>query len=254
MIPIIVAPKKIRVEKQKNHKEVLSKKSFIDHVTELRSRLFLSAIVLIISSIVGYFIQDKILSFLLWPFNNQLLYYTSPAGGFNFILELSIFFGFIVSLPFFIFQILRFIEPVIPNKARFSLIFLLLSTCFLMILGMLFAYFFSLPAALYFLNEFSSNEVKSLISASEYFSFVTRYLIGFGLLFQLPLIMVFINRISPLTLTQLLSFERWIFLFAFILAAILTPTPDLLNQVFMALPIIILYQLSVLLIWFINRK
>jgi sec-independent protein translocase protein TatC len=123
-----------------------------------------------------------------------------------------------------------------------------------MILGMLFAYFVSLPAALKFLGGFSSGEIKSLISTNEYFSFVTGYLIGFGLLFQLPLIMVFINKIVRLDFKKLMKLERWVILVAFIIAAILTPTPDFVNQTIMAVPIILLYQISALMIWFINRS
>lgn len=228
------------------------KRPFSSHVLELRSRFFWCLLLLIIGSVAGYLLQDRLLKFLLSPLN-QPLYYTSPAGGFNFTLELSIFFGFVISLPFFVFQVLRFVEPAVSSKTRFSVIFLLLSTCFLMVLGMLFAYFVSLPAALHFLSKFSSSEVKSLISTSEYFSFVTRYLLGFGLLFQLPLIMVFINKIYRLEFKKLMSFQRWVILIAFIVAAILTPTPDFLNQTIMAVPIILLYQLSVLLVWVINR-
>lgn len=232
---------------------VIPKKLFSSHLLELRSRFFWCIFVLVVGSIVGYLLQDKILKLLLSPLN-QPLYYTSPAGGFNFTIELSLFFGFVVCLPFFVFQVLRFVEPAIPSKTRFSVVSLLLSTCFLMLLGMLFAYFVSLPAALHFLNEFSSSDVKSLISTSEYFSFVTRYLLGFGLLFQLPLVMVFINKIHRLEFKKLMNLQKWVILIAFIVAAILTPTPDFVNQTIMALPIILLYQLSVLLVWFINRS
>jgi len=238
--------------KVKKPKVKASKVPFFTHVAELRSGLYSYLLLLIISSIVGYLLQDKILKILLTPLN-QPLYYTSPAGGFNFTIKLAIFFGFVVSLPFLVFQVLRFVEPAIPSEARFSVMSLLVSTSVLMLLGILFAYFVSLPAALHFLSKFSSGEVKSLISTSEYFSFVTRYLVGFGLLFQLPLIMIFINKIIRLKFSQLIGLERWVILVAFIVAAILTPTPDFLNQTIMAVPIILLYQLSVLIVWFANR-
>lgn len=229
------------------------KKTFLDHFTELRLRFSLSVAVLIIGSIIGYFLQNHILWFLLKPLH-QPLFYTSPSGGFNFTLMISLFFGFVVFLPFFVFQLIRFIEPAFPEKMKVSLVALLLSSCLLMVLGMAFAYFVSLPAALNFLAKFGSSEVKSLISTSEYFSFVTRYLLGFGVLFQLPLIMIFINKIKPLKFSNLIQFQKWVILISFVVAAIITPTPDFINQTIMAVPIILLYQISAIAVWTINKK
>jgi len=216
-------------------------------------RLTWSILLLVIGSVVGYSLRDSILNLLLSPLN-QPLYYTSPAGGFSFTFSLSLFFGFVVFLPFFIFQILAFVAPAIPFKARFSALKILLSSCLLMVLGILFAYFLSLPAALNFLNKFGSGEVRSLISTNEYFSFVARYLIGFGILFQLPLIMLFINKIHRLVFKKLLGFGRWVILISFVIAAILTPTPDIVNQTIMAVPVIVLYLVSVLIILAVNRS
>ncbi len=253
-------PLQRKVKRQKRLKNTSTKtssnsqkKPFISHIQELRTKLTWSVLVLVVGSVIGYLLRDSILKILLSPLN-QPLYYTSPAGGFSFTFSLSLFFGFIVSLPFFTFQILAFVEPAIPVKARFSALTTLLSSCLLMILGMLFAYFVSLPAALHFLSKFGSGEVRSLISTSEYLSFVARYLIGFGILFELPLIMVFINKIHRLEIKKLLGFEKWIILISFAIAAILTPTPDIVNQIIMAVPIILLYQVSVLIVWFINRS
>jgi sec-independent protein translocase protein TatC len=115
--------------------------------------------------------------------------------------------------------------------------------------GVVFAYFVSLPAALYFLSSFGSEEMASLISTTEYFSFVSRYMLGFGLLFQLPLIMILVNSVYQLKIRTLFKYQKWVILVSFILAAILTPTPDVFNQLIMALPIILLYQVSLGVIW-----
>jgi sec-independent protein translocase protein TatC len=241
------------VRQSKKASQILQKKPFIEHLEELRSRLFWSTLFLVIGSVIGYFLRDHILRLLISPLNEPL-YYSSPAGGFTFTFQISLFFGFIVFMPVFVFQTLRFIEPVIPKKSRFSFAFLLVSACFLMILGMAFAYLISLPTALRFLGGFSSDGIRSLISTNEYLSFVIRYLLGFGIFFQLPLVMIFVNQISPLKFGQMMKLERWVILASFILAAIITPTPDFLNQIMMAAPIILLYQVSVLIVLFINRK
>jgi len=208
---------------------------------------------LIIGSIIGYLLRDQVLSILIRPLN-QTIFYTSPAGGFDFVLKISLFFGFVFSLPLFTYHTIRFIEPALPKKVPGLMFTVLLASVILLVIGMSFAYFVSLPAALYFLNKFTSDEVKALISTTEYFTFVTRYLIGFGLVFQLPLILLAVNAIKKISIKSLLSFERWVIVASAIVAAILTPTPDILNQLVMAVPLVLLYQVSILLIWIVNMK
>jgi hypothetical protein len=96
--------------------------------------------------------------------------------------------------------------------------------------------------------------IKALITADEYFSFALAYIVGFALLFQLPLIILFINRIKPLRPSGMMKAQRYVILFSFIAAAILTPTPDPMNQFIMAVPLVILYQISIVIIWLSKRK
>lgn len=113
-------------------------------------------------------------------------------------------------------------------------------------LGMAFAYFVSLPASLHFLTTFGdSGDIHALITANEYFNFVLTYVAGFAILFQVPLIITFTNRVTPLPPKKLLGATRYVIVLSFIVAAIITPTPDPMNQAIMAGPIILLYLLSV---------
>jgi sec-independent protein translocase protein TatC len=207
---------------------------------------------LIIGSVIGYFLHSRILELLIKPLN-QPIFYTSPAGGFDFTLKLSLFFGFLFALPVLVYQTIRFIEPALPKKFPHLLLTVLSASGLLLIIGMSFAYFVSLPAALYFLSKFTTEEVRSLISTNEYFSFITRYLLGFGLLFQLPLIMFAINTVQPIPIKTLMNQQRWVILGSFIIAGLLTPTPDLFNQFLMAGPLILLYQITVVMLWLVNR-
>lgn len=225
---------------------------FSDHLQELRSRILWWVGFLIIGTIIGYLLHSHILTFLIQPLN-QPIFYTSPAGGFDFTLKLSLFFGFLFALPVMVYQTIRFVEPALPKQFPHLLLTILLASGLLLILGMGFAYFVSLPAALYFLNKFTTDEVRALISTTEYFSFVTRYLLGFGLLFQLPLIMFAMNTVQPIPMRSLMQYQRWVFLLSFVAAGILTPTPDLFNQALMALPLILLYQVTIGLLWVVNR-
>lgn len=226
---------------------------FSEHLSELRSRLLSSLMFFLVGTVVGYVLHERILRFLIAPLD-QPVFYSSPAGGFDFILKLSFLSGATAAIPVLVFHTLRFVEPALPRQSPRKMLLVLLGSCALLIAGGLFAYFVSLPAALYFLSSFSSDGVQALISASDYFAFVTRYLLGFGLLFQLPLVLLLVNSIERIPVRQLLKIEKWVVLLSFIIAALLTPTPDILNQLLMALPIIVLYQLTVGLIWLINAR
>lgn len=226
---------------------------FSTHLNEVRSRLLVVLFFLLAGTVVGYLLHEQILSILLLPFD-QPLYYSSPAGGLDFILQLSFFFGGLVSIPVFVYQVLKFIEPAVSTKFRKSLPQIVCISCLLLVCGMSFAYFVSLPAALYFLDRFNTNQVQSLISTTEYFSFMTRYIFGFGLVFQVPLMLVTINSIKKISTRALMSYQRWVILSSVVLAAILTPTPDLFNQLIMAVPLILLYEVSILILIVINKN
>lgn len=228
-------------------------KVFSDHLAELRSRGLSCIGFLILGTIIGYFVHGYILDILIKPLN-QPVFYSSPAGGFDFVLKMSFLFGFVVSVPIFIYHVIRFVQPIMPEQSPKKLVAMLLASCVLLAIGMAFAYFVSLPAALYFLNAFTTDNVQALISTKEYFDFVTRYLLGFGILFQLPLIMLIINSVQKITTKRLMSYQKWVFLVSFIVAAILTPTPDFFNQLIMAVPLILLYQLTIGLLYLVNKK
>lgn len=224
---------------------------FSEHIRELRQRLIYSIGALFIGCIVGYIIHGQLFSLIKRPLNEQL-YYTTPTGGFFAVIKISIMFGLIVAVPIFIYQLGKFLSPAFRRRIRAGRT--IFYSTILSVLGILFAYFISLPAALHFLANINSPELQSLITVNEYLNFVTSYVAGFALLFQLPLILLFINRIKPQKPGKLMGLQRYVVLFSFILAAILTPTPDPMNQLLMALPIIFLYQFSVGLVWLTNRR
>lgn len=220
--------------------ESLSRQPFMEHVRELRSRLTWSVVALLIGTTIGYFLKDGLLDILVAPLG-ETIYYTSPGGGFSLMIQLSLGFGIIVSVPILIFHLIRFLAPVLPGYSIRFLLVVLVSSCTLVALGVAFAYCVSLPAALYFLNEFSNDQVQSLISTDTYMSFVTLYLAGFAALFQLPLLLLIINGVMPLRPRKLLAGTRWVVLGSFVAAALITPTPDPFNQSIMAGPVIFLY-------------
>lgn len=223
-----------------------------EHVRELRRRLIYSVSTLFVGSIVGYFIHEPLFRFIRRPLHEQL-YYNNPTGGFNAIIKISILFGVLVAVPVFVYQIGKFLSPGFFRYRNRALRIILFSII-LAILGVLFAYYVSLPAALHFLANVDSQDLKSLITVNEYLNFVIGYIASFALLFQLPLIMLFINRIRPQRPGRLMRAQRYVIFISFVVAAFLTPTPDPVNQAIMAFPIILLYQFSVGLIWLVNRR
>jgi sec-independent protein translocase protein TatC len=187
------------------------------------------------------------------PFGGTL-YYLSPTGGFDFIISVCLVFGFLLSIPVVFYEFMRFVLPAFPKLPKVSIIFFSILSFILMAVGVGFAYFISLPAAFNFLEKFGNTSLKSLISADLFLSFVIHYVFGFGILFELPLVILIINKIYRLSIRNLLGFERWVILLSSIFAAILTPTSDIVNMAIMAVPIIVLYQLSILLVAVVNTK
>lgn len=229
------------------------KLTFYDHILEIRKRLFMVFVVFVLGSILGFVFNSEIQAILINPLGQQL-YYTSPMGGFSFMFNISLFAGALIAIPFCVLHIIKFVAPTIGhNKSAFALK-LLIASLLLTIAGVSFAYNVSLPPTLNFLTGFDSDIISSLISTSEYLGFIKLYLAAFALIFQIPLILLIINTIKPIDPQKMLKTQKYVVVSSFIAAAIISPTPDALNQTLMAAPMILLYELSIGLIWFINKR
>lgn len=226
---------------------------FSEHISELRKRLLFVITLVIVGCGFGYAVHEPLFRVLKRPLDQEL-YYNSPIGGFNAMLKISILVGLIISIPFLIYQICRFITPAFEKLSAKRPIKILVWSVLLAATGVAFGYFISLPSALKFLTNYDSQNIQPLIIVGEYLNFVFSYLLGFAVLFQLPLVLLFANHIKPQNPRHLIKQQRWVILFSFIIAAILTPTPDPINQFIMAAPVIFLYQVSVGLVWIKNRR
>lgn len=234
--------------------EIAKRQPFIEHIYELRRRLLLCLAFVALGSGLGYYLNDSLARLIQQPLGEKL-YFTTPTGGFNFIFILCVSFGMLVALPFIIYQTLAFLRPVLPKDHHLLHLWYAVCSFVLAMCGVAFAYFISLPAALHFLTSIgNSANIQSLMATDSYFRFALTYLIGFAVLFQIPLLLIIINRISPLKPGKLLKAQRYVILGSFIVAAILTPTPDPFNQTLMAGPTILLFQLSIIIIWIRNMK
>jgi sec-independent protein translocase protein TatC len=225
------------------------------HLNELRSRFFKCVLAVALLSVGGYFIQEQLVRILLKPAKGQQFIYTSPVGGINFLFQVCLYFGIVLSIPVIVFHLLSFIEPLLRQGTRRIIGIYSFISVILAAIGLSFGYFIGLPVTLGFLSrQFTTTQIKPLLTIQEYMSFVTIYLLGTVLLFQLPLIIMFINRIRPLSPRSLFGFQRYMILGAFIAAAIMTPTTDIFNQMLFAGPIILMYELAVVILYFKNRQ
>ncbi len=253
---------KMKNQKPKNNQKTnLTPKSptatqpFIVHVRELRQRLIYIVLALVVFGALGYFIQEQVINLLLRPAQGQQFIYTTPGGGFNFLVSICVYVGIAGSVPLIMYHLFRFLEPLIPDTSHRFITRCGFLSVLLAVLGACFGYFVGLPAALAFLlNQFQTTQIQPLLTIQEYISFVMIYIIGFALLFQIPLILLFINRITRLRPRKLFGYQRFVIAGAFAAAAIITPSGDAVNQLIMAVPIIAMYQFGVAGVWFYNYR
>lgn len=224
------------------------------HLQELRRRLLATVAVVIAGGVIGYLYRGELIALLQRPLGEKL-FYTSPMGSFNFVMQLCLLVGFLIALPVLTFNLLRFIEPAFQRTfGSRTVVGVITASLALTIAGAAFAYYVSLPAALHFFGTVGTGSLQPLISIDQYFSFVLSYLATFAIVFQLPLLLLFVNRITPLGPGALRKWRKFVFVGAFAIAIIIPSAPDPLSQVILALPIILLYEISIALIWIANRK
>lgn len=224
----------------------MTKMSAKRHLKELQWRFMLIALFFIVGAVLAYNYRDIILPIFTAPLNGQKLIYLTPGGGFTFALLISVYAGLAVAFPILLQQLYSFLSPALPEKARRKSAIILISSLFLLVAGILFGYFVAVPSALTFLYGFADQYVTSALTADSYTNFVVAYTIGIGIVFQVPLLLLLLHTIKPLKPGGLMKSEKWVVLGAFIVAAILTPTPDPINQTIMAGPVIVVYQLGVI--------
>lgn len=221
-------------------------KHFTSHIAELQKRLIIAVISMVAGGVVSYTYRDQILGFLLKPLATQQLYYASPLGAMSFTFEICLIAGMLLSSPIWLYQLWSFFKPVIPHtwQEKFTL-WVAISTA-LAFIGAGYGYFISLPAALAVSKYFQSQQLIPLLSAPEYLSFVSKYIFAFALFFQLPLIIFFTAIAGFVNSTTLIQHQRHSFLASVVVGAVFTPTPDFINQLALALPLFVLYELSLL--------
>jgi len=227
--------------------------SFLDHLEELRSTIIQSLLVFLLLSTTCWFFSSKILDLLIGDLPVESLYFYSPIEAFMVRLKVSFILGLMLAFPFILFRIWAFVSPGLFLNERKRIIPFMLSSSILFYAGVLFCYFILIPIVLQFLLKFGTPHLSPLLSVSSSFSFVARLCFTFGVVFQLPIVVLVLSLLGIVTPRFLLRQWRYAIVAIFAAAAILTP-PDVVSQLLMAGPILVLYLGSVLIALIVVRR
>lgn len=227
--------------------------TFLDHLRELRSRLFWIVFTLLIASSIAFVFKDPLIAFIVAPLQGQQLVYLTVGGGFSFIFTVCMYAGAILSIPVIVYHLYRFVQPVIANTSRRLIVNLVLASSVLAVAGAAFGYFFAIQASLEFLLGFAGGTITSSVTAESYLNFIIMYTAGLAAVFQLPLLLYVIDHVRPFPPGSLLSSQRYVIVGAVIVAALITPTPDVINQMIIAIPVIVIYQFGAVAVYLRHR-
>ena len=246
-----------------------NKVPFIEHLAELRSRLIVSIIVVTVFSGILFYYSEYLYNLMILPMKSKLvlqgsfpfinfvpseikdasLIVTAPGERFWMHIKITIVGAIVLSLPVILHQAWKFVAPgLFPNEKRYLGPFIVASSIFF-IIGAAFCFIVVLPFALGFLLEYKMEEtqdLKTLISIGEYINFTLKFILSFGAVFELPIVILLLTKMGIVTPDKLSKNRKYAVLISFILAAILTPTGDAFNLMLMAVPILILYEVGVL--------
>ncbi len=217
--------------------------TFLEHIDELRSRILKSLLVFVVLACILYNYVDPILSFAIKPIGKVI--YTSPTDAFMAKINLTLLGSLFLSLPFLLYQIWQFVAVGLKGKERKAVaVFGPLSLLFFMV-GILFGYFIAVPISLKFLLSFSTDQMVAMITVNNYISFIGSMVLAFGIIFELPLVLMFLTKIGIATPAFLIHYRRHAIVAIMIISAIFTP-PDVITQFIMAIPLLVLYELGIL--------
>jgi sec-independent protein translocase protein TatC len=224
-------------------RENLREMNLLDHLEELRSTLIASAIAWLIASGIIWFFSAQVLDFLIRSLPVQKLYFYSPAEAFMIRMKLSFILGVLVSFPYLFFRIWRFVSPGLFKNEKGLAFPLSICSVVLFYVGLVFAYWAMMPIVLRFFVKFGTDRLSPLLSVDRYFGFVAKLCFAFGLVFQMPLVVIVLTWMRVVSARALLGQWRWVIIVIFSISAVLTP-PDVVSQIFMAVPLCVLFFAS----------
>src|SRR4030042_1548606 len=231
-----------------------NRSSILGHFRELRNRLIFSVIAVVITTTVSFIFAKQIFDAMIAPAGNINLIFTEMTEMFGTYVKVCFTCGIILAMPFTTIQFLMFVAPALTHREK-KYVYLILPWIGLMFIGgVVFGYFVLIPPAVRFLTTFGSDIATPMITIGNYTTIVTRLLLAIGFVFEMPVVTTFLSRIGIITPKWLAGKRKIAIIGAFVLAALITPTFDPLNQTLVAAPLIVLYEVSIILARIVHRK
>ena len=239
----------------------IDKMPFTQHLDELRKRLIVAIVAIGAGFLISYAFKEKIFEVLMQPWIEAMpkgveakLIYTAPHEAFFTYMKVSFIAGVGLAVPVILYQIWRFVAPgLYENEKRYMIPVVFFSTLFFLG-GACFGYFFVFPVGFQFFASFATEFITPMVSTKEFLSFTIRLLLAFGFVFELPIFAFFLARLGLISSDFLKRQRRIAVVVIFIVAAVLTPGPDIFSQLLMAGPLLVLYEASVWITHFFGRK
>lgn len=226
--------------------------SLAEHLTELRSCLVKAGAALVSGTAVSFYYLEQIIAALTAPVGQ--LYYLRPAEAFMVYLKIALLVGLILASPVVLFQLYSFVRPALTLREKHYALCTIPIIIVLFLGGMLFSYYLVFPRAVEFFLGFGAERVSPLISMESYLDFLLMLVVPFGFVFNIPVVLLLLAYLKLLPVNALGRYHKHVILAAFILAALITPTPDIITQSFLALPMVVLYEVSLVLCRFLLAK
>lgn len=233
--------------------EELKEMSILEHLDELRKRLIICIISIITFSLIAYLKSDEIIIFIKQGVVDINLIFITPVEGFLVKLKVALFAGVIVSVPIIFWQIILFFSPALYRKEKIIFISIIILGTLLFFIGIYFCFTFILPATMKVLLSFGKESMQPMLSADKYFSFLFILILVTGVIFQLPLFMILLSMLGIIEYKILVKYRKIVLFNIFVLTAVLTPTPDAVTLCLVALPMVLLYEFGLFVLYVYDK-
>lgn len=232
--------------------------TLLEHLQELRNRLLITALAVALATAASFYFTQNVIDFLAQPAKDHVqdfrLIFTEPLGYIGSYFRVALLGGLVLAMPIIIYQALAFVSPGLTREEKRWVFPTALGASLSFLLGAAFAYYVMLPPAIRFLFNFGGGQAEPLIRIGPYIDFVTRLVFWTGVVFEIPLVVMFLARIGLTNSRKLVRLWRAAVILAFLLAAIVTPSIDPVTQSLVAGPIIVLYGLGIVLARLVERR
>ena len=257
--PVPAPPPPRPIDDDEEESDVGGKMSFLEHLDELRQRLIKALLAVLVGFLIAIAFINPIFDFVMAPLQAILpaggkLIYTEPTEAFMLYMKMAALVGLMIALPVVLWQVWAFIAPgLYAHEKRFAIPFVMMSTIFF-IGGALFSHYVVFPAMWRFFASFSTETVEFAPRIEPVFSLYVRMALWLGAVFEMPTLVMFLARVGLVTPMLLIRNTKYAILIIFVVAAVVTPSPDVVSQFLLALPMFVLYAFSIFVAWVFQKR